>query len=209
MDAGSDVLPILPYAHTDTTAKPFINAAQVLFCVCIFEVTDPTADCIVQCFFALLISHSVAPLGEQFQFGFELSKRFRMDAKPSNTAASGIERVSKELDVPHTACNCLFTIDFEMEFLLYEVSDALFDAFRCSWSLAEDYAIVSIAHKRMSAFLQLLVKFVKNNVTEEWTEWAALRCTYIAFLHYTIDHHTRFKILMYQRYYSTILDCKG
>ena len=132
-----------------------------------------------------------------------------MDAKPSNTAMSCIERVSEELYIPHTARNGLFAVNFEMEFLLYEVSDALFDAFRCSWSLAEDYAIVGIAYKRMSAFLQLLVKFVKNDVTEEWTEWTALRCTYTAFLHYTIDHYTRFKILMYQRYYSTVLDCKG
>ena len=74
MDAGSDVLPILPYAHTDTTAKSFVNAAQVLFCVCIFEVTYPTADYVMQCHLALLISHSVTPLGEQFQFGFELGE---------------------------------------------------------------------------------------------------------------------------------------
>ena len=152
----------------------------------------------MQCLLALFISHSVTPRGEQFQFGFEFSKRFRMDAKPSNTATSSIERVSKELDIPHTACNCLFAIDFEMEFLLYVVSDALFDAFGCSWSLAEDYAVVGIAHKRMSAFLQLLVKFVENDVTKKRTEWTALRCTYIALLHYTIDHYTRFQILVYQ-----------
>ena len=163
----------------------------------------------MQCFFALLISHSVAPLGEQFQFGFELAKRFRMDAKPSNTAMSCTERVSEELDVHHTTCNGLFAVDFEVEFLLYEVRDTFLDAFCRSWSLAEDYAIVGVAYKRVSAFLQLLVKFVKNDVTEEWTEWTALRCTYTAFLHYTIDHYTRFKILMYQRYYSTVLDCKG
>ena len=132
-----------------------------------------------------------------------------MDAEPSNTAMGGIERVSKELDVPHTACNCLFTIDFEVEFLLYEVSDALFDAFRCSWSLAEDYAIVGIAHKRMSALLQLLVKFIENDIAKKWTERATLWRTDIALLHDTINHYARFQILMYQRYYPAVLDCKG
>ena len=121
-----------------------------------------------------------------------------MDAEPSNTAMGGIERVSKELDVPHTACNCLFAVDFKVEFLLYEVSDALFDALGRSRSFAEDYAIIGIAHKRMSAFLQLLVKFVKNDITEERTKWTALRCTDIVLLNYTIYHYPRFQILMYQ-----------
>ena len=121
-----------------------------------------------------------------------------MDAKPSNAAMGCIERVTEELDVHHTACNGLFPIDFKVEFLLYEVSDALFDAFRCSWSLAEDYAIVSVAHKRMSAFLQFFVKFVENDVTKKRTEWTTLRCTHIALLHDTIDHNSCFQILMYQ-----------
>ena len=121
-----------------------------------------------------------------------------MDAKPSNTAISCVERVSKELDVPNTTCNGLFAIDFEVEFLLYEVRDTFFDALGRSWSFAEDYAIVSVTHERMSALLQLFVKFVENYITEEWAEWTALRCTYIALLHYTIDHYTRFQILVYQ-----------
>ena len=132
-----------------------------------------------------------------------------MDAKPSNAAMGGIERVSKEFDIPHTACNCLFAVDFEVEFLLYEVRDTLLDAFGSPWSFAENYAIVGVTYKRVSAFLQLLVKFIENDVTEERTEWTALRCTYIALLYYTIDHYSRFEILMYQRYYSSILDCKG
>ena len=90
-----------------------------------------------------------------------------MDAKPSNTARCHIERVSEELDVPHTTCNGLFTIDFEVEFLLYEVRDALLDTFSRSRGLAEDYTIISISHKRMSAFLQLLVEFVENYVTKK------------------------------------------
>ena len=121
-----------------------------------------------------------------------------MDTKPSNTATSRIERVSEELDVPHTACNGLFAIDFEVEFLLYEVRDALLDALCCSWSLAEDYAIVSVTHERMSAFLQLLVKFVENYITKDRAEWTALGRTDIVFLHDTIDHDSCFKILMYQ-----------
>ena len=132
-----------------------------------------------------------------------------MDAEPSNTAMGGIERVSKELDVPHAACNCLFTVDFEVEFLLYEVSNALFDAFGSSRSFAEDYTIVCVSHERMSAFLQLLVKFIENDVTEERTERATLWRTDIALLHDTINHYARFQILMYQRYYSAILDRKG
>ena len=121
-----------------------------------------------------------------------------MDAKPSNAAMGGIERVSKELDIPHTARNCLFAIDFKVKFLLYEVSDALLDAFCRSWSLAEDYAVVCIAHKRMFAFLQFLVKFVKNDVTEKWAERSTLWCTYVALMHNTINHDSCFKILMYQ-----------
>ena len=132
-----------------------------------------------------------------------------MDAKPSNTAMGCIERVSEELDVHHTTCNGLFAVDFEVEFLLYEVRDTLLDAFGSPWSFAENYAIVCITHKRMSTFLQLLVKFVENDVTKKRTEWTALRCTYIALLYYTIGHYSRFEILMYQRYYSSILDCKG
>ena len=121
-----------------------------------------------------------------------------MDAKPSNAAMGGIERVSKELDIPHTACNSLFAIDSKVEFLLYEVSNALLDAFCRSWSLAEDYAIVGVTYKRVSSFLQLLVKLVENNVTKEWAERTALRCADIAILHDTIDHYSRFQILMYQ-----------
>ena len=132
-----------------------------------------------------------------------------MDAKPSNTATSHIERVSEELDVPHTACNGLFAIDFEVEFLLYEVRDALLDAFGCSRSPAEDYAIVSISHKWMSALLQLLVKFVENDIAKKRTERTALGRTDIALLHDAIDHNSRFQILVYQRYYSAVLDCKG
>ena len=132
-----------------------------------------------------------------------------MDAKPSNTARSHIERVSEELYVPHTACYGLFAINFKVEFLLYEVSDALLDTFSRSRGLAEDYTIVSISHKRMSAFLQLLVEFVENYVTKKRTERTALRCTNIALLHDTIDHNSRFQILVYQRYHSAVLDCKG
>ena len=55
-----------------------------------------------------------------------------MDAEPSNTAMGGIERVSKELDVPRAARNGLFAVDFEVELLLYEVRDAFFDALGCS-----------------------------------------------------------------------------
>ena len=131
-----------------------------------------------------------------------------MDAKPSNAAMGCIERVTEELDVHHTACNGLFPIDFKVEFLLYEVRDAFLDAFGSPWSPAEDYAIVGIAHERMSAFLQLLVKFVENDVTEERTERTALWRTDIALLHDTINHDSRFQILMYQRYYSAVLDCK-
>ena len=131
-----------------------------------------------------------------------------MDAKPSNAAMGCIERVTEELDVHHTACNGLFPIDFKVEFLLYEVSDALFDAFCRPRSLTEDYTIISVTHKGMSAFLQLLVKLVENNVTKERAERTALWRAYIALMHYTIDHYTRFQILMYQRYYSAVLDCK-
>ena len=63
---------------------------------------------------ASFITHSVTPLGEQLQFGLELCKRFRMDAKPSNTAMGRVERVTEELDIPHTARNGLFAIDFEV-----------------------------------------------------------------------------------------------
>ena len=121
-----------------------------------------------------------------------------MDAKPSNTAMSCIERVSEELDVHHTTCNGLFAVDFEVEFLLYEVRDTFLDAFGSSRSLAEDYAIVSITYKRVSAFLQLLVKFVENDIAKKWTERTALRSTDIALLHDTINHYARFQILMYQ-----------
>ena len=121
-----------------------------------------------------------------------------MDTKPSNTATSHIERVSEELDVPHTACNGLFATDFEVEFLLYEVRDALLDAFSCSRGLAEDYTIISISHKRMSAFLQLLVEFVENYVTKKRTERTALGRTDIALLHDAIDHDSSFQILVYQ-----------
>ena len=121
-----------------------------------------------------------------------------MDAKPSNTARSHIERVSEELYVPHTACYGLFAVDFKVEFLLYEVRDAFFDALGCSWSLAEDYTIIGITYKRMSSFLQLLVEFIKNDVTEKWAKWTALGRTNIALLHDAIDHNSRFQILMYQ-----------
>ena len=61
-----------------------------------------------------------------------------MDAKPSNTVMGCIERVTEELYIPHTARDGLFTVDFEVEFLLYEVSDALLDTFSRSRGLAED-----------------------------------------------------------------------
>ena len=121
-----------------------------------------------------------------------------MDAKPSNTARSHIERVPEELYVPHTACYGLFAINFKVEFLLYEVSDALLDTFCRPQGLAEDYTIISVSYKRMSALLQFLVKFVENYIAEEWTERTALRCTDIALLHDAIDHDSSFQILVYQ-----------
>ena len=121
-----------------------------------------------------------------------------MDAKPSNTVMGCIERVTEELDAHHTTCDGLFTVDFEVKFLLYEVRDAFFDALGRSWSFAEDYAIVSVTHERMSAFLQLLVKFIENYITKDRAEWTALGRTDIVFLHDTIDHDSCFKILMYQ-----------
>ena len=84
MHTRSRKFPAFPYAHADALAKPFIHSLQVCLGVCIFEVADPTADCIMQRFLALLISHTVTSRSEKFQFGFELSKRFCMDAKPSN-----------------------------------------------------------------------------------------------------------------------------
>ena len=152
----------------------------------------------MQYLLASLIAHTVTSLGEQFQFGLELGKRLRMDAKPSNTAWGCIERVSKELDVPHTACYGLFAVDFEVQFLLYEVRYALLDAFGRSWGLAEDYTIISVTHKRMSAFLQLLVKLVENDITKEWTERTTLRGADNALLHDTINHNTCFQIFVYQ-----------
>ena len=121
-----------------------------------------------------------------------------MDAKPSNAAMGCIERVTEELDVHHTACDGLVPIDFKVEFLLYEVRDAFFDALGRSWSLAEDYTIIGITYERMSAFLQLLVEFIKNDVTEKWAEWSTLWCTYVALMHNTVNHDSCFKILMYQ-----------
>ena len=75
--------------------------------------------------------------------------------------------MSEELYIPHTARNGLFAVYFEVEFLLYEVRDAFFDALGRSWSLAEDYAVICVAYKRMSALLQLFVKFVENYITKE------------------------------------------
>ena len=121
-----------------------------------------------------------------------------MDARPSNTVMGCIERVSEELYIPHTTCDGLFTVDFEVEFLLYEVRDALLDAFGCSRSPAEDYAIVSISHKWMSALLQLLVKFIENDIAKKRTERTALGRTDIALLHDAIDHDSSFQILVYQ-----------
>ena len=111
MHTRSRKFPAFPYAHADALAKPFIHSLQVCLGVCIFEVADPPTDCIMQCFFALFITHSVTPHREQFQFGLELSKRFSMDAESSNITRF-IERVTKELGVPHTARNGLFAIDF-------------------------------------------------------------------------------------------------
>ena len=61
--------------------------------------------------------------------------------------------MTKELYIPRAARNGLFAVDFKVEFLLYEVRDAFFDALGCSWSLAEDYTIIGITYKRMSSFL--------------------------------------------------------
>ena len=72
--------------------------------------------------------------------------------------------MSEELYVPNIACDGLFTIDFKVEFLLYEVSEALFNALGRSRGLAEDYTVICITYERMSASLQLLVKFIKDYV---------------------------------------------
>ena len=89
--ARSRKFPAFPYAHTYAPAKPFINSLQGLPCICVFEVADPATDCVMQHLLASFIAHSVTPHRKQFQFGFELGKRLRMDAKPSNTATSCIE----------------------------------------------------------------------------------------------------------------------
>ena len=85
-----------------------------------------------------------------------------------------------------------------MEFILYEVRYTIFDTFRSSWGLAEDDTIIGIANKRMATFLQLLIKFMENDITKEGAERTALRSAHIALLNDTIDHDTCFQILMYQ-----------
>ena len=113
-----------------------------------------------------------------------------MDTKPSNAAVGCIEGVTEEFDVSDTTCNGLVTVDFEVKFLLYEVSDALFDTLCSSWSLAKDYTIIGVANERMSTLLQLLVKFIKNDITEKWAERTTLRCTDTTLLNETIDHYS-------------------
>ena len=66
--------PTFPYAHTDTPAKPLIYGTQVFFCICIFEVADPSSYCVVQYLLVSFIAHTVTPHRKQFQFGFELGK---------------------------------------------------------------------------------------------------------------------------------------
>ena len=85
-----------------------------------------------------------------------------------------------------------------MEFILYEVRYTIFDPFRSSWGLAEDDTIIGITHKRVSTFLQLLIKFMENDITKKWAQRTALRSADFALLYDTIDHDTSFQILMYQ-----------
>ena len=75
---------------------------------------------------------------------------------------SSIERVSEELYITDTACHRLFTIDHEVQFLLYEVRNAVLDALCGTGSIAEDYAVICVTDERMSAFLQFLVKFIRS-----------------------------------------------
>jgi hypothetical protein len=57
----------------------------------------------------------------------------------------------------------------------------------------------------MSASFKLLVQLVEHYIAQQWTEWAALWRTLLAWLKQTVGDDTCIEILVYQTDYSSVL----
>ena len=87
--------------------------------------------------FTPLVSHSIAPACQQFQFCFQFRNALGVRPKPSPFSRP-VEGVAEEL---HSACIAhfrLLSIHLQVKLLLDELSDAFAYAFRTSSALAED-----------------------------------------------------------------------
>ena len=87
--------------------------------------------------FTPLVSHSIAPACQQFQFCFQFRNALGVRPKPSPFSCL-IERVAEELHLVRLAHFCFLSVYFQMKFLLDELHDAFAYAFRPSSALAED-----------------------------------------------------------------------
>jgi len=130
-------LPTLPDTHTYPSAQPLVDWLQDGFHICQLEVTDPAAYRFVECLFTPLVSHSIAPARQQFQFRFQFGNALGVRPKPSPFPCL-VERVAKELHTAYIAHFRLLSIHLQMKFLLDELRDAFAYAFRASSAFAED-----------------------------------------------------------------------
>ena len=78
-------------------------------------------------------------------------------------ALAHIEAVAKVLQSAYVGTLGLLAVDLQLQLALYERGDALPYALSCATALAEDKAVVGIAHKGMAAPLKLAPQALKGS----------------------------------------------
>ena len=92
-----------------------------------------------------------------------------METKQTSPFFIKIKGIAKKLLSAYRACTRLVTVHFQEKLTLDKLRDALQYALCGTLTLAEYHAIISVAHKRMTAFGQFLVQFVEHDVTQQST----------------------------------------
>ena len=131
------LLPALPDTHPYPPAQPLVDWFKGGFHVRQLEVSDPAAYRLVEYLFTPLVSHSIAPACQQFQFCFQFRNALGVRPKPSSFPCL-VERVAEELHLVCLTHFRLLSIHLQMKFLLDELRDSFAYAFRASSAFAED-----------------------------------------------------------------------
>ena len=165
LEACAHPLPTFPYTHTQVTTQPLVGILQEAAHIGIPKVGHPPSDGLGQYLLAPLITDVPTARGQLFEPFTQLGFRLRMDAQAS-LSLSCVEGVAEVLLSVHAAYVGLLAIHLQKEFLLNETTDALAYPLGCSWTFAENNAIVGIADKRQTTTVKFTVKLIEHYVAQ-------------------------------------------